>query len=72
MIFIVKRDGKEVARFRAAKTFLDYIGLDISERRGLPIEITPNNEYLVEIKIPMDFFKTKQQHLRLEKSKAAG
>jgi hypothetical protein len=55
----------------SAKTFLDYIGVDISERHTIPIEITPNHEYLVEVKIPADFFKTKQQPLRLEKNKAA-
>lgn len=53
----------------SAKTFLDYIGIDLSERRVLPIEISPNAEYLVEVKIPAEFFKVKQPRL-IERGKA--
>jgi len=55
----------------SAKTFLDYVGIDLSDRHSLTIDITPNSEYLVEVKIPMEFFKTKQQPLRMEKNKTA-
>lgn len=56
----------------SAKTFLDYVGIDFSERRSMPVEITPNSEYIVELKIPEEFFKKKQQqHPRVvEKGKA--
>ena len=57
----------------SAKTFLDFIGVDITERRPIPIEITPNSEYLIEIKIPTEFLKTKQQRLRLaDKERVTG
>ena len=52
----------------SAKTFLDYIGLDFSERRATPIEITPNSEYIVEVKVPDEFLKKRHPRL-LEKSK---
>lgn len=45
----------------SAKTFLDHIGLDYSERRGLPIEINPNSELFLEVKIPDTFFKKASQ-----------
>ncbi|MGO8719294.1 MAG: hypothetical protein ACLQMO_08760 [Acidobacteriaceae bacterium] len=41
----------------SAKTFLDYVGIDYSERRGLPIVINPNGEYFVEVAIPDKYFK---------------
>ncbi|MGH9573159.1 MAG: hypothetical protein ACRD40_06470 [Candidatus Acidiferrales bacterium] len=54
----------------SAKTFLDFVGIDLTERHMIPVEITPNNEYLLEVKIPSEFFRGKQQPLRLEKVKA--
>jgi hypothetical protein len=45
----------------SAKTFLDYIGMDYSERRSVPIEINTNAEYIVEIKLPEAFFKKRPQ-----------
>jgi len=48
----------------SAKTFVDYIGVDISERRSMPVEITPNNEYLIEVKIPEEFLRKKTQQSR--------
>ena len=41
----------------SCKTFLDFIGIDQTERRALPVEINTNNEYFVEIAIPDEFFK---------------
>jgi hypothetical protein len=45
----------------SCKTFMDHIGIDYSERRGLTIEINPNNEMFIEVKVPESFFKKKPQ-----------
>jgi len=45
----------------SAKTFLDYIGIDYSQRRGMAVEINPNHEVVVEVKIPDEYFKRKNQ-----------
>jgi hypothetical protein len=41
----------------SCKTFLDYIGIDQTERKALSVEINPDNEYFVEVAIPEEFFK---------------
>lgn len=43
----------------SAKTFLDYIGVDITERRSVPVEINTNNDMLIEVELPENFFKKK-------------
>lgn len=53
-------EGGNGASF-SAKTFLDYIGFDYSQRRGVPVEINPNHEMVIETKIPDEFFKRKGQ-----------
>lgn len=45
----------------SCKTFLDYIGIDYSQRRGMIVEINPNHEMVVEVKIPDEYFKRKTQ-----------
>jgi hypothetical protein len=45
----------------SAKTFLDYIGVDYSQRRAMNVEINPNHEVVVEAKIQDDYFKRKSQ-----------
>ena len=45
----------------SAKTFLDYIGIDYSQRRAMPVEINPNHEMVIEVKIPDEYFKRKTQ-----------
>jgi hypothetical protein len=45
----------------SAKTFLDYIGIDYSQRRGVIIEINPNHEMVIEVKMPDECFKRKSQ-----------
>lgn len=45
----------------SAKTFLDYIGIDYSRRRGVDVEINPNHEMVIEVKIPDEYFKRKSQ-----------
>lgn len=41
----------------SAKTFLDFTGIDYSQRKSVPISINVSNEHFVEIVIPADFFK---------------
>lgn len=41
----------------SAKTFLDYVGIDYSQRKPIPITINPNNEYVLEVAIPETLFK---------------
>jgi len=41
----------------SAKTFLDYAGIDFSQRKAIPISINGNNEYFLEVAIPDTFFK---------------
>jgi hypothetical protein len=43
----------------SCKTFLDYTGINYAERKSLPVEINPNGEMLVEVKIPDSFFLKK-------------
>lgn len=57
---IAYRDEGNGAGF-SAKTFLDYIGIDYSERRGMDVDINPNHEMVVEVKIPDEYFKRKSQ-----------
>jgi hypothetical protein len=45
----------------SAKTFMDFIGIDYSQRRGLQVEINPSHEIVVEVKIPDEYFKRKTQ-----------
>jgi hypothetical protein len=53
----------------SAKTFFDYIGLDYTETRTVPVEIG-EGEILLEFQVPEDFFsKRRQQHLSLESGK---
>lgn len=44
-----------------AKTFLDHIGIDYSERRPIQIEIHPDREMFIEAKVPEAFFKKGSQ-----------
>ena len=49
----------------SCKTFLDYIGIDYSQRRSHPVEINPNSELIVELKVPDEYFSKKPQQPRL-------
>lgn len=56
----------------SAKTFFDYIGLDYSQSRQLPVDMG-QGELLMEFQIPDDCFsKRKQQHLILEGGRKTG
>ena len=41
----------------SAKTFLDYAGIDYSERKAVTIEINPDLEMFLEVKIPETLMK---------------
>jgi hypothetical protein len=43
----------------SAKTFLDHAGIDYSERKAIPIDINPEAEVFLEVKIPDTVLKNK-------------
>jgi hypothetical protein len=43
-----------------AKTFLDFIEVDYSERRPIQVEIHPDREMFIEIKLPDSYFPSKK------------
>jgi hypothetical protein len=45
----------------SAKTFLDYVGIDYSERTPIPIEIRTDAENFLEVKIPETLLKNDVQ-----------
>ena len=49
----------------SAKTFLDHAGIDYSERKAIPVEINPDLEMFVEVKIPDSLLKKKAPQTRL-------
>ena len=55
----------------SAKTFLDYIGIDFSQRRSMPVEINPNHEMVIEAKVPDEYFKRKSQPRIVSKTTTA-
>jgi hypothetical protein len=55
----------------SAKTFLDHLGIDYAERKSLPIEIHPDREIFIEVKLPDSVFKKKPGQTRII-TKAAG
>lgn len=54
----------------SAKTFLDYIGIDYSQRRSMPVEVNTAHEMVIEIKVPDDYFKRKTQPRIISKTAA--
>jgi hypothetical protein len=49
----------------SAKTFLDHAGIDYSERKPLTIDINPDMEMFLEVKIPESMMKKKSPQMRL-------
>src|ERR1039457_767215 len=49
----------------SAKTFLDHVGIDYSDRRPIPIDINPDNEMFLEVKLPTECLKPKKAQPRL-------
>ena|ERR1039457_6906840 len=43
----------------SCKTFLDYAGIDYSERKSIPVEINAGKDVVVEVKIPDELFVKK-------------
>ena len=56
----------------SAKTFLDYIGVDFSERKSVPIEINPDREIFMEVKLPESIFKKKPGQPKIVEKGRAG
>ena len=44
----------------SAKTFLDYYGIDYADRRPIPIDINPDSEMFLEVKLPEECLKPKK------------
>jgi hypothetical protein len=44
----------------SAKTFLDHIEADYSERRIMQITIEPHNDVMINVQVPEEFLKRKQ------------
>jgi hypothetical protein len=44
----------------SAKTFLDFAGINYSQRKAMTIDIMPNKEFIVEVRIP-DFYFGKME-----------
>jgi len=68
----IRYAGKGNGAGFSAKTFLDYIGIDYSERKAIQIEINTNSELLIEAKVPDDFFKKKASQPRIMEKVKAG
>ena len=49
----------------SAKTFLDYVGIDYLTRRPIPIDINPDSEMFLEVKLPEECLKPKKAQPRL-------
>jgi hypothetical protein len=49
----------------SAKTFLDHVGIDYTERKSIPIDINPDLEMFLEVKIPESLLKKKPPQTRL-------
>jgi len=52
----------------SAKTFLDHAGIDYSERKPITIDLNPDVEMFLEVKIPDSFMKKKISGLFIEKT----
>jgi len=50
--YTIRYNGKGNGASFSAKTFLDYAGIDYSERKSIPIEINPSSEFFIEVAIP--------------------
>lgn len=49
----------------SAKTFLDYAGIDYLTRRPISIDINPDSEMFLEVKLPGECMKPKKVQPRL-------
>jgi hypothetical protein len=60
--YVVRYNDKGNGASFSAKTFLDYAGIDYSERKPITIDINPAGEFIVEVKIPDSCFGKKEQN----------
>lgn len=55
--YVMRYNPKGNGSSFSAKTFLDFAGINYSQRKPITIDITPNAEFLVEAKIPDSYFE---------------
>jgi hypothetical protein len=58
--YVVRYNDKGNGAGFSAKTFLDYAGIDYSQRKPITIDISSSNEFVVEVKVPDELFQ--KQH----------
>jgi hypothetical protein len=54
--YVIRYNEKGNGASFSAKTFLDHVGINYSERKAIPININPNNELFLEVAIPDSLF----------------
>ncbi len=60
--YVIRYNDKGNGASFSAKTFLDYAGIDYSQRKPMTIEISSNNEFIVEVNIPDSLFTGIEEH----------
>ena len=60
--YVIRYNDKGNGASFSAKTFLDYAGIDYSQRKAMTIEISPNQDLLLEVKIPDSLFVVAEEH----------
>jgi hypothetical protein len=55
--YVIRFNPKGNGASFSAKTFLDHVGIDYSQRKPIPITINSNSEYFLEVAIPETCFK---------------
>ena len=56
----------------SAKTFLDYVGIDYTERKPIPIDLNPDSEIFLEVKLPEECLKRNAQPKPVEVERITG
>lgn len=50
--YLIRYNTKGNGAGFSAKTFLDYAGINYTQRKAIPISINPEKEFLIETPIP--------------------
>lgn len=59
--YVIRYNDKGNGASFSAKTFLDYAGIDYSQRKPMTIEISPDKDFLLEVKIPDSLFSVEER-----------
>jgi len=59
--YVMRYNDKGNGSSFSAKTFLDYAGIDYSQRKPIAIEISPNKEFLIEVQLPDSLFSKREE-----------